>query len=47
MDVGDLQIVTLDESLLRIISTFVSDCIYFVRNFQDYHTHKAGFRELC
>lgn len=42
MDAGDLQIITLDENLLRIISTFVSNCNYFVWNFQDYHTGQGS-----
>ena len=42
MDAGDLQIVTLDENLLRIISTSVSNCNYFVWNFQDYHTGQGS-----
>ena len=35
MNSGDLQIVSLDESLLKITSTYFTDCIYFMRYFQD------------
>ena len=47
MDSEDLQIVSFDESLLKITSTYFLDCIYFMRNCQDYHTGQGsvGFVE--